>query len=175
MIKLLCVYFILHLQLVKSDSLSQQRNCSTALKPLLNIISAQGRIVQPIAEEEQIPVERVTPSLDITPCDLIHFREDLEEDHHHFETETDKHLKNPKLTIDPGCGCGYIHRHWWKPDEWTNFMENKLQQQTQGYEMVMLHWVTVAIKRFVLSHINPEYHNTRYMYAYYSHDLLQRF
>ena len=66
----------------------------------MDIISAQERIVQPIAEEEQIPVEHVTPSLDVIPCDLVHFREDIEEDHHHFETEADKHLKNPNLTID---------------------------------------------------------------------------
>jgi len=97
MFKLLCVYFLVHIQLTKSDSIYQTRNCSTTLTPLLNIISAQGRIVQPIAEEEQMLVEHVMPSLDITPCDLIHFREDIEEDHHHFETETDKHLKNPNL------------------------------------------------------------------------------
>jgi len=74
----------------------------------MNIISAPGRIAQPIAEQQQTPVEHMIPSIDITPCDLIHFREDIAEDHDHFETEADKHLKNPKLTIDPGCGCNYI-------------------------------------------------------------------
>ena len=172
MIKLLCVYFILHLQLVRSDSICQQRNCSTALKPLLNIIIVQGRIAQSIVKEEQIPVEHVTPSLEVIPCDLIHFREDIEEDHNQFETEIDKHLKNSKLTIDPGCGCSYIQPHEWKPDEWTNFTENKLQQQTQGYKMVMLNWARVPQEKFIFSHINPKYHYKRHIYGYYSHDLL---
>jgi len=83
----------------------------------------------------------------MTLCDLTHFREDKSEDHNHFETEADKHLKNLKLTIDPGCGCSYIQRYEWKPDEWTNFTENKLQQQIQGYEMVSDSWLDKSATR----------------------------
>jgi len=172
MFKLLCVYFILHIQVIKSNSLSQQNNCSTALKPLMDIISVQGKIARPIADEQPLPIEHVTPLLDVIPCDLAHFREDIDEDHHHYDMEADKHLKNPELTIDSGCGRSYIQLHEWKLDEWTNFTENKLQQQIQGYEMVTLTCARVPPEKFVFSHINPEYHYKHHIYGYYSQDLL---
>ena len=172
MFKLLCVYLIFHLQCAKSDRPYPLRYCSNTLKPLMNIIGAQRRIAQSIAEQEQTPFEHMTPSIDITPCDLIRFRKSTAEDHNHYETEIDKHLKNPKLTIDPGCGCSYIQRHVWKPDEWTNFTQDKLQQQIQGYEMVTLTWARAPQEKCVFSHINPEYHFIRHIHAYYSQDLL---
>jgi len=63
MTKLLCVYLILHLHFTNSDSASSKRDCSTTLKAILNIISAQGRNAQPIAQQEQTPVEHMTPQL----------------------------------------------------------------------------------------------------------------
>ena len=54
MFKLLCVYFIFHLHLVKSDSLRQQRNCSNELESLLNLVSDQGKKAVLILEEDQI-------------------------------------------------------------------------------------------------------------------------
>jgi len=54
---LLCVYFILHLQLAKSNSLRQQRNCSNDLGPLLNLVSDQGKKAVLIPEEDQISLE----------------------------------------------------------------------------------------------------------------------
>jgi len=124
----LCIYLFLYISTIKANNLALQSNCSTKLKPLLDIISVQVRIAQPIAEEEQLPVEHVTPSLDVIPCDLVHFREHTKEDHHRYGMEADKHLINPELIIDTGCGCSYVQPQKWKPDEWTNFTEDKLQQ-----------------------------------------------
>ena len=60
-----------------------------------------------------------------------------------------------------------MQQHWWKPDEWTNFTENKLKQQTQGYEMVMFKWVEGAQEKFVPLHINPEYHYSGFNFSHY--------
>jgi len=172
MFYVLCTYLFLYIPTIRADSPALQSNCSIEVKPLLDIITVQGKIARPLTDEDQLPVEHVMPSLDVIPCDLVHFREDIEKDQHHYKIEADKHLKNPELTTDRGCGCSYMHKHWWKPDEWTNFTENKLQQQTQGYEMIMLKWVRVAQEKFVFLHINPEYHYKRHIYGYYYHDLL---
>jgi len=67
---LLCVYFILHLQLAKSDSLRQQGHCSNELEPLLNNVSDQGKKAVLIPEEDQISFEHETPHFDAEPCDL---------------------------------------------------------------------------------------------------------
>jgi len=79
MFKLLCVYFILHLQLAKSDSLLQQRNCSNELEPLLNLVSDQGKKAMLIPEEDQISLEHKTPHFDVEPCDLHKYRKNLDE------------------------------------------------------------------------------------------------
>jgi len=60
---LLCIYFILHIQLAKSDSLHQQRNCSNELEPLLNLVSDQGKRAVLIPEENQMSVEHITLTL----------------------------------------------------------------------------------------------------------------
>ena len=74
---MLCIYFILHIQLVKSDNLQQQRNCSNELDPLLNLVSDQGKKVVLIPEGDQISVEHITPHFDVEPCDLHQYRENL--------------------------------------------------------------------------------------------------
>jgi len=79
MFKLLSVYFILHLQLAKSDSLLQQRNCSNELEPLLNLVSDQGKKAVLIPEEDQISLEHKTPHFDVEPCDLHKYRKNLDE------------------------------------------------------------------------------------------------
>ena len=60
---MLCIYFILHIQLAKSDSLHQQRNCSNELEPLLNLVSDQGKRAVLIPEENQMSVEHITLTL----------------------------------------------------------------------------------------------------------------
>ena len=70
MFKLLCVHFILHLQLVKSDSSHQQRNCNNELEPLLNLVSDQGTKVVLTLEEDQISLEHKTSHFDVEPRDL---------------------------------------------------------------------------------------------------------
>jgi len=70
MFKLLCVYFLLHIQLIKSDSLLQPRNCSNELEPLLNLVSNQGKQAVLIPEKDQMHLEHETPHFDVEPCDL---------------------------------------------------------------------------------------------------------
>jgi len=70
MFKLLCVYFILHLQLAKCDSLHQPRNCSNELEPLLCLVSNQEKKAVLITEKDQISLEHETPHFDVEPGDL---------------------------------------------------------------------------------------------------------
>jgi len=79
MFKLLCVYFLLHIQLTKSDNLHQTRNCSNELEPLLNLVSNQGKKAVSIPEKDQISLEHETPHFDVEPCDLHQYRENLVE------------------------------------------------------------------------------------------------
>jgi len=65
MFKLLCAYFLLHIQLTKSDSLPQTRNCSNELEPLLNLVSNQGKKAVLIPENDQISLEHETPHFDV--------------------------------------------------------------------------------------------------------------
>jgi len=82
----MCVYFILHIQLVKSDSLHQQRNCSNELEPLLNLVSDQGKRAVLIPEENQISLEHITPHFDVEPCNLHKYRINLDEQNHHHNS-----------------------------------------------------------------------------------------
>ena len=82
MFKLLCVYFLLHIQLTKSDSLPQTRNCSNELEPLLNLVSNQGKKVVLIPEKDQISLEHETPHFDVELCDLHQYRENSVEQNH---------------------------------------------------------------------------------------------
>jgi len=82
MFKLLCVYFILHLQLAKSDSMHPQRNCSNELEPLLNLVSDQGKKAV-LLPEDQLSLEHETSHFDVEPCDLHKYRENLDEQNHH--------------------------------------------------------------------------------------------
>jgi len=51
MFKVACVYFLLYFQKTMSEHLSPQDNYTTVLRPLLDIISVQGRIAESIPEE----------------------------------------------------------------------------------------------------------------------------
>jgi len=169
---LLYVYLFLYLDLIEVNSLTPQANCSVELKPLLDTIPVHGKVAQLIDLSEQLPVEYDTPALSVIPCDLKHFREGLNIDRQYHIAEAEKHLKNPEISIDPECSCSYIHHQWWRPDEWTNISENKLQQQTQGYEMVMLNRVRTPQEKCILSHINPEESQQIHIYGNYSQDPL---
>jgi len=70
MLKLLCIHFILHLQLVKSDSSHQRRNCSNELEPLFNLVSDQRKKAVLIPEKDHIYLEHETSHFDVEPCDL---------------------------------------------------------------------------------------------------------
>jgi len=83
--------FYFYLLVTNAEGEQLKRNCSTTLKPLLNLISAQGKVAQSIVEQEQTPIKLVTSSIEITSCDLMHFREDIAEDHNPFQSENDKH------------------------------------------------------------------------------------
>ena len=112
MFKLLCVYFILHLQFAKCDSLHQPRNCSNELEPLLCLVSNQEKKAVLIPEKDQISLEHETPHFDVEPCDLHQYRENsVEQNHHHVKVST-KHLQVTPFHIDPACGCNLtIYRY----------------------------------------------------------------
>jgi len=149
--KLLCMYFILHIQLVKSDNLQQQRNCSNELEPLLNLVSDQGNKVV-LIPEDRISVEHITPHFDVEPCDLHQYRENLIEQNHHPERVSAKHLQVTPFHIDPACGCNFIKRQEWHPDNWSRLVEQKQQRRIQGYEMIYLFWPR---KSYHIPHIDP--------------------
>jgi len=136
MFKLLCVYFILYLQLTKSDSLHQPTNCSNELEPLLNLVSNQGKKAVLIPEKHQIFLEHEIPHFDVEPCDLHQYRENLVEQNHHHERVSAKHLQVTSFHIDPACGCNFIKRQKWRPDHWSTLVEQKQQRRIQGYEMI---------------------------------------
>ena len=87
------MYRLLHIQLVKSDSLHQQRNCSNELEPFLNLVSDQGKRVVLILEENQISIEHITPHVDVEPCYLHKYKENLDEQNHHYEKVSANHLQ----------------------------------------------------------------------------------
>ena len=132
----MCVYFIFHLPLAKSDSLHQQRNCSNELEPLLNLVSDQGKKAVLILEENQISLEHITPHFDVEPCDLHKYRENLDKQNHHHGRVFVKHLQVTPFHIDLGCGCNFVKKQEWRPDNWTTLVEQNQQQSIQGYEMI---------------------------------------
>jgi len=136
MFKLLHVYFILHLQLAKSDSLHQPRNCSNELEPLLNLVSNQGKKVALIPEKDKISLEHETPHFDVEPCDLHKYRKNLDEQNHHHGRVSAKHLQVTPFHIDPACGCNFVKSQEWHPDNWSTLVEQNQQQHIQGYEMI---------------------------------------
>jgi len=129
MYKLLCVYFILHMQLVKSHNLHQQRNCSNELEHLLNLVSDQGKKVVLIPEEDQISLEHETPHFDAEPCDLHQYKKNLDEQNHHHERVSAKHLQATPFHIDPTCGCNFVKTQEWHPDNWSTLVEQKQQRR----------------------------------------------
>jgi len=75
MFKQLCVHFILYLQLAKTDSSHQRRNCNDELEPLFNLVSDQGKEAVLIPEENQISMEHIIPHFDVEPCNLHKYRQ----------------------------------------------------------------------------------------------------
>jgi len=172
MFKLLCVYFLLHIQLTKSDSLHQTRNCSNELEPLLNLVSNQGKKVVLIPEKDQISLEHETPHFDVEPCDLHQYRKNLVEQNHHHERVSAKHLKVTPFYIDQACGCNFVKNQEWRPDNWSTLMEQKQQQSIQGYELIYLYWPCQA---YHISHIEPSRQNIQVMEPYYFIDIFMLF
>jgi len=116
MYKLLCVYFILHIQLAKSDNLHQQKNCSNELEPLLNLVSDQGKRAVLIPDGNQISLEHITPHFDVELCDLDKYRKNLDEQNHHHGRISAKHLQVTPFHINPACGRNFIKSQEWHPD-----------------------------------------------------------
>jgi len=172
MFKLLCVHFILHLRLVKTDSSHQLRNCNNELEHLLNLVSDQGKKVVLIPEEDQISLEHKTPHFDVEPCDLHKYRKNLNEQNHHHGRVSAKHLQVTPFHIDPACGCNFIKRQEWHPDNWSMLVEQNEKQHIQGYEMIYLFWPR---KTYHISHIDPSRQEIQVMDLYYCIDILMLF
>ena len=173
MFKLLCVYFILHLQLVQCDSSRQQRNCSNELEPLLNLVSDQGKKAVLILEEDQISLEHETSHFDVEPCDLHKYRETLDEQNRHHGRVSAKHLQVTPFHIDPACGCNFVKNQEWRPDNWSTLVEQKKQQSIQGYEMIYLFWP--RNQPFHISHVNSSRQETQVVDPYHFIDILMLF
>jgi len=166
MFKLLCVYFILHLQLANSDSLRQQRNCSNELEPLLNLVSDLGKKAVLMPEQDQISVEH-------EPCDLHKYRENLNEQKHHHGRVSAKHLQVTPFHIDPACGCNFVKKQEWHPDNWSTLVEQNQQQRIQGYEMIYLFWP--HNQPLHISHIDSSREEIQVIHPYYLIDILMLF
>jgi len=123
MFKLLCVYFLWHIQLTKSNSLHLTRNCSNELEPLLNLVSNQGKKAVLIPEKDHISLEHETPHFDVEPYDLHQYRENLVEQQHHHKRVSAKHLQVTRFHIDPACGCNFVKSQEWRPDNWSTLVE----------------------------------------------------
>ena len=173
MFKLLFIYFILHLQLAKSDSSHSQKNCSNELKSLLNLVSNQGKKVVLIPKEDQLSLEHETPHFDVEPCDLHKYRENLEQQNHHQRKVSAKHLQVTPFHIDPACGCNFIKAQAWCPDNWSMLVEQTQQQSIQGYEMIYLSWT--RNQPFRISHIVPSRQETQVIHHYHLIDILMLF
>jgi len=173
MFKLLCVYFVLHLQLAKSDKLRQQRNCSNELEPLLNLVSDQGKKAVLIPKEDQISLERETPHFDVEPCDLHKYRKNLDEQNHHHGRVSAKHLQVTPFHVDPACGCNFVKKQEWRPDNWSTLVEQNQQQSIQGHEMLYSFWPRTQL--FYISHIDPSRLETQIMERYHLSDILMLF
>jgi len=173
MFKLLCVYFIVHLQLAKSDNLHQQRNCSNELESLLNLVSDQGKKAVLIPVGDQISLEHETPHFDVEPCDLHKYRENLDEQNHHHGRVSAKHLQAIPFHIDPACGCNFVKKQEWRLENWSTLVEQNQQQSIQGYEMIYLFWP--RNQPFHISHINPSRQDTQVMDSHHFIDILMLF
>ena len=167
------MYNILHIQLAKSDNLHQQINCSNELEPLLNLVSDQGKKVVFIPEEDQMSLENETCHFDVKPCDLHQYRENLDEQNHHHERVSAKHLQVTPFHIDPACGCNVIKTQEWRPDNWSMLVEQKQQQSIQGYEMIYLFWP--RNQPFHISHINSSRQETQVVDPYHFIDMFMLF
>jgi len=172
MFKLLCVFFIMHLHLTTSDSIHPIRNCSNELERLLNLVSNQGKTTVLIPQKDQISLEHETPHFDVEPCDLHQYRENLVEQNHHHERVSAKHLQVKRFHIDPVCGCNFVQSQAWRPDTWSTLVEQKQQQNIQGYEMIYLYWLRRA---YYISHIDPSRQGTRIMDSYRGLDIIMLF
>jgi len=164
MFKLLCVHFILHLRLVKSDSSHQRRNCNNELEPLLNLVSDQGKKAVLIPDENQISMEQITPQFDVEPCDLHKYRENLDEQNHHHGRISAKHSQVTPFHIDPACDCNFVKSQEWRPDNWSTLAGQNQQQSIQGYEMIYLFW---PHKSYHISHIDPSRREIQVVDPYY--------
>jgi len=173
MFKRLCIYFIVHLQLTKSDNLPQTRNCSSELEPLLNLASNQGKRAALIPEKDQISLEHETPHFDVEPCDLHQYRKNLVEQNHHHEIVSAKYSQVTSFHIDSACGCNFIKSQEWRLDNWSTLAEQKQQQRIQSYEMIYLYWR--RSQSFHVSHINTSRQEIRVMSPHRSLDILMLF
>jgi len=173
MFKLLCVYFLLHIQLIKSDSLPQTRNCSNELEPLLNLVSNQGKKAVVIPEMDQISLEHENPHFDVEPCDLPQYRKNLVEQNHHHESVSGKHLQVTSFHIDPACGCNFVKSQACRLDNWSTLIEQKQQQRIQGYEMAYLY--CPHNQPFHVSRINSSRQEIQVMNPHRSLDILMLF
>jgi len=150
--------------LVKSDSSHQRRNCNNELEPLLNLVSDQGKKVMLIPEENPVSMEHITPHFDVEPCDLQKYRKNLGEQNHYHGRVSAKHLQMTPFHIDPACGCNFIKRQEWHPDNWSMLVEQKQQQRIQGYEMIYLFWPR---KSYHISNIDSSRQEIQVVDPYY--------
>ena len=138
------------------------------MEPLLNLVFDRGKVAVLIPEENQISVEHITPHFDAEPCDLCKYRKNLDEQNHHHGRVSAKHLQVTPFHIDPACGCNFIKRQEWHPDNWSMLVEQKQQQHIQGYEMIYLFW---PHKSYHISHIDPSRQEIQVVDPYYFIDI----
>jgi len=65
-----------------------------------------------ILEEIQISMEHITPHFDGEPCDLHTYKENLDEQNHHYEKVSAKHLQITSELINISVSRKYVEaRH----------------------------------------------------------------
>jgi len=75
--------------------------------------------------------------------------------------------------IDPACGCNFVKKQEWRPDNWSTLVEQSQQQSIQGYEMI--YFFCRRNQPFHISHINPSRQDTHVVDSYHSIDILMLF
>jgi len=75
-----------------------------------------------------------------------------------------KHLQVTPFHIDPACGCNFVKKQEWCPDNWSTLVEQNQQQSIQGYEMIYLFWPR---NQPFFSHIDPSRQETQVIHHPY--------
>jgi len=113
------------------------RQYATDLPTLQTALRKHGVTIVDIPKYQQHTVRGNVKPLLVTPCDLLTFQHNIQQNGQQITTEKDSKPLIPPLNVNPECACFHYRRISWSPQRWTH-IDHTSPDKSYDFEMIYL-------------------------------------